>query len=77
MTFILVMDCIDLTFISKNKHYYLIMCLLQSFLSIDSEKLFLIYSQNKEISKLGQTFFKILRDKNIESQLLKHPRKIN
>lgn len=46
--------------------------------SIDSENIFfLIYSQNKEISNLGQPFFKMLWDKNIESQLLKHPRKTN
>lgn len=36
-----------------------------------------IYSQNKEILNSGQTFFKILRDKNTESQLLKHPSKTN
>lgn len=53
------------------------MCLSQFLESINSEKKFLIYSENKEISNLGQTFFKILWDKNIESQLLKHPRKTN
>lgn len=37
----------------------------------------LIYSQNKEISNLGQTFFKMPWDKNTESQFLKHPRKTN
>ena len=73
------MGYLDLIFISKNKYYHLTMCLSQSFLRHRFRKIhfFLIYSQNKEISNLGQTFFKIFRDKNIESLLLKHPRKTN